>query len=109
MKFMEALNALIKRGVTSELIACTKQGSSILILTDGPTPEMGTLTHSAYAVSAAGVIEGNWSMEDEEQIAVRWDAAPYEVMSVPLNKLHFNSTGLRGLNDRLEARMKAAT
>ena len=108
MKFMDALNALIKRGVTSELIACTKQGSSILILTDGPTPEMGTMTHSAYAVSEAGVIEGNWSMEPE-QIAVRWDAAPYEVMPVSLDKLHFNNAGLRGLNDRLEAQMKAAT
>jgi len=108
MKFMDALNALIKRGVTSELIAATKEGSSILILTDGPTPQMGVMTHSAYAISAAGVIEGNWSME-EEQIAVRWDAAPYEVMAVAIDKLYFNTTGLRGLNDRLEAQMKAAT
>lgn len=108
MKFMDALNALIKRGVTSELIACTKQGSSILILTDGPMPEMGFMAHSAFAVSEAGVIEGIWAME-ADQIAVRWDAAPYEVMPVSIDKLHFNNAGLRGLNDRLEARMRAAT
>ncbi len=66
------------------------------------------MTHSAFAVSQAGVIEGNWSME-AEQIAVRWDAAPYEVMPVSIDKLYFNHTGLRGLNDRLEAQMKAAT
>jgi hypothetical protein len=30
-------------------------------------------------------------------------------MPVALDKLYFNTTGLRGLNDRLEAQMKAAT
>lgn len=106
MNYMVALNRLIAHGVSSELIAATKTGESILVLTDGPVPAMGLLAHSAYAVSDHGIIEGSWLMQSDH-VAVCWDAQPYEAMPVAVDKLHFNHTGLCGLNDRLEARLKA--
>lgn len=108
MKFMDALNALVARGVTSELIACTKQGDSVLILTDGPMPKIDFAAHSAYGVTPGGVIEGHWLMEDQ-QIVVRWDVRPDDAMAVGIDKLHFNNTGLLALNNRLEARLREAT
>lgn len=105
---MEALNALVKRGVTSELIATTSHGDSVLVLTDGPMPMVGIAVHSAYGVTPGGITEGCWSME-EGQIVVRWDVRPDDAMIVGIDKLHFNSVGLMAMNNRLEARMRAAT
>lgn len=108
MKFMDALNILVARGVTSELVGATTQGESFLILTDGPMPMVNFAAHSAYGVTPFGVTEGHWLME-EGQVVVRWDVRPDDAMAVGIDKLHFNNAGLRGLNDRLEARMRAAT
>lgn len=106
MKYIDALNILIARGVTAELVAATMTGESLLILTDEPTPAMELTAHVAYAVSEKGVIEGSWVIE-LGLVAVRWNAQPYEAMMVAFEKLHFNEAGLLGLNNRLDARLKA--
>lgn len=109
MQFVDALNTLIARGVTSELIATTdKHGESIVILTDGLKPTISATAHAAYGVTPGGVIEGYW-LVDESGVVIYWDAQPDVAMNVGIGKLHFNNTGFLAMNNRLEARLNAAT
>ena len=111
MKFVDALNALIAHGVTAEMVATTnKKGESFVILTDAWMPSVNFAAHAVYGVTAGGVIEGYWMMQEEgDGFAIHWDAQPDQPMTIPLGKLHLHAAGFVGLNDRLTTRMKATT
>lgn len=95
LKYLQALQVLIHRGVTSEMVAHLPMasGAQVFILTEMPPHADGTdKGRRAVAVTPDNtLIEGVWRVEpDKHEVTVHW--ADSETIAYPTNAFRMNPT-----------------